>query len=473
MTFSRRSFIKSSLAVTAGFAGLHQLLGSQAFAAAKNLSDMQAHGFGPLVADPNGIFDLPAGFSYKVVSRPGDVMSDGLLLPGVPDGMAAFAGEGDNVLVVRNHEISPGDLDSSPWGEESELLSKTPAESIYDTGAAGKPPCLGGTSTFVWNVKEQRLVSQHLSLAGTVRNCAGGPTPWGSWLTCEETNLRAGDTASKDHGWVFEVPAAATGMAAPIPIKPMGRFSHEAVAVHPESGAVYQTEDTLDGLIYRYVPNVPGKLLEGGKLQALVVRGKPSLDTRNWFAPGTDTSAAIAPGTVFDVEWLTLDNVEAPEDDLRARGFAAGAARFARGEGMWYGNDAVYFACTNGGVTKKGQIWKYTPSPAETTDGEAAAPGKLELFLESPHSDILEACDNLCVSPWGDVIVCEDGRGVEYLHGVTKAGKVYRFGANRLSESELAGVCFSPDGSTLFVNIQAEGLTLAITGPWDNIHAEG
>ena len=173
----------------------------------------------------------------------------------------------------------------------------------------------------------------------------------------------------------------------------------------------------------------------------------------------------------MDVEWIDLDNIDNPNDDLRFRGFEDGAARFARGEGMWYGNDAIYFACTNGGPEKLGQIWKYVPSPVEANAKESNNPGSLELFVESMDSTIIENADNLTVAPWGDLIVCEDTEEKQDLKGVTPKGKVYNLGRNAKSNSELAGATFSPDGSTLFMNIQHSGLTLAITGPWSKASA--
>ena len=161
--------------------------------------------------------------------------------------------------------------------------------------------------------------------------------------------------------------------------------------------------------------------------------------------------------------WIDVDHVEAPDDDLRNRGFNAGAARFARGEGIWYGNGEFYFACTNGGEAKIGQIWKYIPTAAEGDDDE---PGNLQLFLEPNDGELVENADNLTIAPWGDLILCEDRAGpVIRLVGVTTSGNIYPFAMTHL-HSEFAGATFSPDGSTLFVNIQGAGLTLAITGPW-------
>ncbi|MGF1572341.1 MAG: alkaline phosphatase PhoX [Sumerlaeia bacterium] len=460
MEFSRRSFLKSGLAFSAGMAGLQSLMAREAFGSI-SLTGEASFGFGALVPDPNGIMDLPKGFSYKIISQLGTQMADGFLVPGAPDGMAAFPGPEGKTLLICNHELSAEQIAVGPFGAENQLLSKIDPANLYDFGG-GTLPCLGGTTTMVFNTATQQMEKQFLSLAGTVRNCAGGPTPWNSWITCEETRLVAGGTYEEDHGYNFEVPALdSPKLFKPVALRDMGRFSHEAVAVEPTTGIVYQTEDEHDGLIYRFIPNVPGKLSAGGKLQALVIKDQPSFDTRNWAEPNL-----VTPGQKLAVQWLDVEDVTSPNGDLRLRGFTAGAARFARGEGMWYGNDAVYFACTNGGHKKQGQIWKYSPSPAEGQAGELDQPGMLELFVEPNDSNLIQNCDNLTVSPFGDLVVCEDGSGENFLIGVNPQGKIYRFARNVMNESELCGSCFSPDGSTLFVNIQHPGLTLAITGPW-------
>lgn len=443
MTVSRRHFLKMSGAYAIGFGGLHTLM------AGCRQAPVPTGRFGPLLPDPAGILDLPSGFSYAIVSRTGDPMTDGFVVPGVPDGMAAFAGSDGQAIVVRNHEVDVGsDPELGPFGPGNVMLERLRPEDIYDVGTTGDP-CLGGTTTFVWDVNSQQLVSQHLSLAGTVRNCAGGPTPWNTWITCEESVVRTGADCAKDHGYPFEVPAMATpGLARPVPLIAMGRFMHEAVAVDPVTHAVYQTEDTNDGCIYRFIPNERAQLSAGGRLQALMVQDSPGLDTRNW------NGSAVVPGVPMAVSWVDLDNVESPDDDLRYRAAELGAAVFARGEGMWYGNDAVYFACTNGGAAERGQIWRLEPS------------GRLELFVEPNDPGLIDNADNLTVAPWGDLIVCEDGSGEQFLVGITPEGDIYKFARNAASESELAGATFSHDGSTLFVNIQYDGLTLAITGPW-------
>src|SRR5690606_4636920 len=277
---SRRDFVKVSTMATLGFMGLNRWVQTPAHAASP-----AGAGYGPLLKDPEGILNLPKGFSYKIISRKGDKMSDGLFLPGAPDGMAAFAGKNGRVIVVRNHENSPDRFENGAFGEKNELLSTIAPNKFYDYGNS-KAPSLGGTSTFVYDPRAGRIETQYLSLAGTARNCAGGPTPWNSWLTCEEATFRIGayeGSAEKDHGYVFEVPASEkVGLADPLPIIAMGRFNHEAVAVDPRTGIVYLTEDRGDSLIYRFVPKTPGKLLDGGKLQALAIAGEKSFDTRNW-----------------------------------------------------------------------------------------------------------------------------------------------------------------------------------------------
>ena len=497
-TFSRRHFLTAAAAHAVGFAALHRHVGMAA--ASITLGAFEGLpggdpgvGYGPLRPDPHRILDLPEGFTYRVISRLGDEMDDGLLLPGSPDGMAAFPVDGDPAgrysVLVRNHELEPTSLRLSPFGENAQRLIELGERRklLYDAGY-GFTPGLGGTTTLLYDHDANRVVKQYLSLGGTVRNCAGGPTPWGTWITCEETAAKVGAKYEKDHGYNFEVPGVADGrLVEPVPLKAMGRFQHEAVAVDPLSGIVYQTEDRHEGLIYRFLPDNPGrngdpgKLHKGGRLQILAVKGRPSLDTRNWPAEAHSSFEGVAGngtgvegigqevkvGQTFEVEWLDVEDPENPEDKLRFEGFDRGAARFARGEGMWYGNNCVYFACTNGGLRQKGQIWKYVPSRFEGQPEEKKHPGRLELFIEPNDGNLVDNADNLTVAPWGDLIVAEDGGAAQYLRGVTRDGRLYTLAQNSTGNSEFAGVCFSPAGKTLFVNIQKEGLTLAVEGPWD------
>lgn len=456
MSLSRRQFLARGSAFSLGFFGLRAALRAGAL-------EPETPGYGPLVADPKQIFDLPAGFTYRAFSHAGEEMDDGLLVPSYHDGMAAFPGKDGRVILVRNHELDIGWFKHSAFGPTAERLGRLPRDRFYNYGF-GKTPALGGTTTVVYDPATGRVERQFMSLAGTMRNCAGGPTPWGSWLTCEEWTGPSGEFSEKPHGFVFEVPASATSAVDPVPLSAMGRFYREAVAVDPASGCVYQTEDLGDGLIYRFIPKVPGKLAAGGKLQALSIRGQRSADLRNWKA------RTIAPGATFEIDWIDLDDVHSPKDDLRLQGFSKGAAVFARNEGMWYGRGSVFFCATNGGFKQKGQVWRYTPSPLEGKSDEPRTPGKLELFIESPDPSVIENADNITVAPWGDLIVCEDevteSDKIQHLVGIRPDGRTYRLGRNAMGKSELAGATFSPDGSVLFLNIQRPGLTLAITGPW-------
>ncbi|PIB35952.1 phosphatase [Reichenbachiella sp. 5M10] len=445
---SRRKFIKQSTVVSLGFAGLAQYLTHCSFA--KNEAMTEA----------NPWLELPEGFEAKIISRWGDPMSDGFLVPSRADGMAAFDLEG-KVVLIRNHENSPSPSEYGPFGRYMELLDRLKKDKFYDHGY-GKHPSLGGTTTVVYDEEKQEVEKQFLSLIGTNRNCAGGPTPWNTWITCEEDTTPQGGDSERFHGYNFEIPVEATGLIDPVPIKAMGRFNHEAVAVDPKTGIVYQTEDQHDSLIYRFLPDVPGQLHQGGQLQALVVKDSPSFDTRNI------DEQTLAVGESIAVQWMTLDHVDSPADDLRHRGFAAGAAVFDRGEGMWYGHEEIYFACTNGGKNRSGQVFKYEPSPYEGTERESEQPGSLTLFAEPNDTEILKFCDNLTVAPWGDVILVEDVADA-YIRGIRPNGEIYNIGRNVGSTSELTGVCFSPSGKTLFVNVQEEGLTMAITGPWDQL----
>lgn len=468
METTRRTFVSGLSATALGFAGLKLLITSEASA------QPTAAGYGPLVPDPAGLLDLPQGFSYHIVSRAGEAMSDGLITPAAFDGMACFpvGGSSDRVALIRNHEIWPNLTEGGAFGPGDRLLSRFPRSKIFDFAPSGAPK-LGGTTTLIWDLRRRRLLRSHLSLAGTCGNCAGGPTPWGSWLTCEETTEKAAPLVGRAHGWVFEVPSRAKSAVDPVPLTAMGRFVHEAAAVDPETGIVYLTEDRPDSLLYRFLPNVRGRLARGGRLQALGLADARERDLRNWPADGTPFAGQgrILPvGGSAAVRWIDLDGVDSPEGDLKERGFARGALRFARGEGLAVGRSGgkieIYVCCTMGGEKRLGQVWRYRPSPREGKAGETGRPGMLELFVESDDPAKLKNCDNVTVAPWGGLILCEDGPDdqPQYLRGVTPDGRLYPIAAN--SYSEFAGASFSPGGDTLFVNAQNPGITFAITGPW-------
>jgi uncharacterized protein len=249
------------------------------------------------------------------------------------------------------------------------------------------------------------------------------------------------------------------------PIRDMGRFSHEALAVDPHTGYIYETEDagSTSGF-YRYVPDRPYRPARGGRLYMLKVKGKDLVDL----------GAGYPNGTSFRVEWVRIAQPDdpsdtMPEDFVWAQGRERGAATFARLEGCWYGRDRkIYIVSTSGGAVEEGQIWVYDPKRERIT-----------LLFESPSADVLNAPDNITVSPRGGLVLCEDGDGEEFLHGLTVDGEIFQFAKNNVvlngerngikgdfSDSEFAGACYSPDGEWLFVNIQDPGITLAITGPW-------
>lgn len=418
-------------------------------------------GFGPLVKDKNGILDLPQGFKYKIIAQIGDKMSDGFYAPGLADGMTAAPGPGGLTILVCNHEFRAGHpVFAGPFKGKDRLLKKLPGDLIYDRGG-GAGPCLGSVTTLLYDTKSRKLRAHFLSLVGTLGNCSGGVTPWTTWLSCEEVFENPGDQFAQRHGYVFEGPISAIHRwTRPVPLKAMGRFQHEGAAVLSQSGIVYLTEDQPDGLFYRFIPNRPGNLAGGGRLQCLAIVDRPGFETRNW------NEQTVVPGGILSVRWIDLENVDPETDDLRQRGHQLGAALFGGGEGICFGDGKIYFACTNGGRTGRGQVWSYTPSPAEAALGEQASPGQLELLVEPNDAAVMDHPDQLTIAPWGDIFVCEDGEGENYLLGITARNRIYKFALNAFNESDLSGVCFSPDSSTMFLNILEPGVTFAITGPW-------
>lgn len=382
---------------------------------------------------------LPAGFRYISFGWTGDRMANGNATPNLHDGMAAFDGGNGLVRLVRNHEVGRGSAFSA---------------TRYD------PQAGGGTTTIEFDGSTATALSTFDSLSGTIRNCAGGPTPWGTWLTCEETT----EFTAMPHGYVFEVPAV--GQGDPVPIRDMGRFSHEAVAVDPETGVVYLTEDagTSSGF-YKFVPNQPGSLAAGGQLFMLKVGGVKTTHHNLY--------AGFPNNTRFWADWVPIEMPDSTASDMPgnfvwAQGRAQGAATFGRLEGCWYGNGKIYFVSTDGGAARQGQIWELSPNK-----------GYIRLVFESPAAATLNAPDNICVSPRGGLVLCEDGSGDQFIHGLTVTGTIFPFAKNNavlngerngirgdFRGSEFAGACFSADGKWLFVNIQTPGITLAITGPW-------
>ncbi|MEM7781155.1 MAG: alkaline phosphatase PhoX [Pseudomonadota bacterium] len=448
ITQNRRLFLKSTASAFGALvaSGCMSRDNASAQTASRDLGDGFA-GYGPLIEDLAGILDLPEGFSYRIISRLGDAMDDGASVPDKADGMGAFDLGNGEIALVRNHELVPSDESGGGFA--------------HGFGRRNGELVPGGTTTIVLDADTLAVKRQFRSLGGTIRNCSGGVTPWGSWLTCEEAptgpGQRYGDGLERNHGWTFEVPASAPGLVEAVPLIDMGRFNHEAAVVDPATGYVYQTEDRDDGVLYRFIPNAPGELAKGGRLQAMVIEGLS--DTRNW------ESAAMPVGQSYPVRWVDLDNVEAPDDDLRIRAAAKGAALIARGEGLHMGvrreASEVFICSTSGGAQECGQIFRLVP-------GIAGAGDTVELFFESDSKEQFNYGDNLCVGPNGHLVVCEDQYTAfvdNHLRGITPEGRAYDL-AHLRRQTELAGACFSPDGKWLFVNAYAPTLTLAITGPW-------
>lgn len=330
-------------------------------------------GYGPLVPTPDlrdGVLRmaLPEGFQYRSFSPAGATMSDGNLVPLAHDGMAVFNMPDGRFRLVRNHE------DRNPPGLGSTAIDTN----AYD------PLGGAGTTTLVVNPFTRELERDFISLTGTIVNCAGGITPWQSWVTGEETNAGISSGWSRQHGYCFEVPASADTSVPAFPILDMGRFSHEAVAVDPETWIVYETEDNGGNSgFYRFLSHTPGVLLNGGTLQMLAIDGRFNYDTR--------INQAI--GVALPVTWVTIANPNPPGTSSTAvynQGRALGGAQFARLEGCWYGNGAVYFVATSGGNTLSGQVWEFRP------EGDG---GTLTLIFESSGPDELDGPDNIAVSP--------------------------------------------------------------------------
>lgn len=447
---SRRSFIG-----VGGMSAAALVLGSRGVLGQESTSpELGAR----LIEDPNGLLDLPNGFRYRIISEEGSRLSNGAPVPGDFDGMAAFKGpkKGTTVL-VRNHEQRTGDP------------NPVPPVNPYD------PSCPGGTTAIVVDNDSRREIRDYVTSSGTLNNCAGGATPWGTWITCEEDR-------TTNHGYAFEVdPRNPANELSRTPIRDMGFFSHEAVDIDPETGICYLTEDDFRGSIpedpnaevvadlttseggtgtrvsflYRFIPEDrskrPGALQKGGRLQVMTLEeGSPS-----------NFNVDLAePRQRFGVVWRDV-NPEEPHEDAED----LGAVRFNRLEGAFFKGGVFWFDDTAGGEKRLGQVFRYFPRSQ-----------RLELFYEGTEANKMESPDNITVTPWGDLWFCEDGDGENRVMGITPEGNVYKFANNRVpllgsdpanpEFSELAGPTFSPDGRTFFVNVQNPGITYAIWGPF-------
>lgn len=428
---------------------------SELFAGTAAAQEMGRSGYGPLVPDPDGLLDLPKGFRYRVLSRTGDPLRSGEgEVPSNPDGMAAFAGRRGRVHVVRNHENRA----------DGRIGVPTVDGLTYD------PMGKGGCTALELDGRNN-VLGERVAIAGTAVNCAGGPSPWGTWLTCEETEDKAGTNGyTKDHGFIFEVDGADPHRSGAVPLKAMGRFQHEAIAIDPRTGVVYETEDAFEkpfGLFYRFLPEKPlgglGSLRAGGTLEAMRVPGVP------------DLSVVQEPGATFErVEWVPVPDTQAKETPIRLQDFGKkGITHAQKLEGCYWGDRSVYFVSSfaksaeGSAADHYGQVWKYEPQRRRLTLVIAFGPDTdIQLPGESP--------DNICLAPSGGLMVCEDGGGAQHVYGLTRHGELYEMarGAENIGTpeepewGEFAGVTFAPDGDTMYVNCYTPGKTFAVTGPW-------
>jgi uncharacterized protein len=497
---SRRVFLGRSALVAGGTVLSLTALGRLSARSARAASGrhMRGGGYGPLVemkpSNPDHIraagfpdladfpiLALPRGFEYRAFSIIGGKLSDGNTVPVNHDGMAAFPHSSTRGIVrlIRNQEDRAAPGAGSVGG---------PAATKYDASGGG------GNVTLDYDERRQRLVQDYISLNGTIVNCAGGiGFGFGAWLTCEET-VEGLPRWGQPHGYVFEVPLNVEPgeLRRPEPIKAMGRFAHEALAVDQNTGVVYLTEDAGSGFgsgLYRFLPKRRRDLLDGGRLQMLGIARHPQADLREGQRVGQE----------LRVRWFDIivpdpaDPGQQSPTSTFNQGFGAGGAKFNRLEGCWFDSGHVFFVSTSGGDAKNGdvnsdgfregygQVWRFKPDGDRDDDG-----GELELTFESPGVDVLDSPDNLTVTPRGGLILCEDDAGsndgdghplapgitdVNRLIGISRDGEAFELAINRLNDSELAGACFSPSGDTLFANIfgtgaAGTGMTVAITGPW-------
>jgi secreted PhoX family phosphatase len=483
---SRRRFLRSGAVGAASFVGALQML--QTRQAEAHGRPRSGNGYGP-IAPVNDLttglplLQLPAGFQYSSFSWTGDLMRNQQPTPGAHDGMAVVGWGPRGIQLIRNHELGQGPIIDAPGKYDTAIV----------TDGTTTAPLAGGTTTLHldWN---GRWKHAEPSLGGTIVNCAGGPTPWGSWLTCEETNIDLTPLGGLRHGYVFEVRRHA-GATTGVPLTDMGRFPHEAVAVDPRNHTVYLTEDSRNQSgFYRFIPHArghcrEGSLEDGGRLQMARAKGIANADL---------LTAQV--GDTYQIEWVDIADPDADPGPFTApdggggasgpflQGWAQGALRMSRGEGIWHHNGKFYIVDTSTGVDSQsrpgrgeGAVWEYDPHKR-----------LLKAIFVSTNAIDSNNPDNITVSPRGGILTCEDGGGVEdqfgfgdRLVGITRDGGSYTFAKNNIvltaaqiaaagkvvgegdyRGNEFAGACFEPTGRILFVNIQTPGITFAIWGPW-------
>lgn len=456
MSLSRRDFLNRSAVAGLVLAGSTEMFTGAAVAEPDGPTGEP--GYGPLVDDPAGVLALPAGFSYAIVTHAGRTrLESGEPTPGNHDGTGAFPLRDGGTVLVNNHELG-------------DALADTPFPVPHLDGYVYDPGTPGGC-TVVETDRDGNPIREYVGVAGTSTNCAGGVTPWQTWLTCEETEALAGEEgATKDHGYVFDVdPYDQNANRDPQPIKALGRYAHEAAAVDPTRGHIYLTEDASNpnGLLYRWEPpqdyrprrgGLRGLAADAGTLAAMAARDGAG-------AHVDDLSRAMVISTTYTVSWVPVPDRDARTMSTRKQFTSSDVTRGRKLEGAWWGDGGAYivtsFARAESPVPHDGQIWFYNPQRSTLT---------LRLrFGVNPTPDVdgaFDGPDNITVSPYGGVILAEDGNGIQHLIGVTTDGRSYPLARNEVDTNEFTGPVFSPDRRTLFANLQTPGTMFAIRGPW-------
>jgi uncharacterized protein len=455
--FSRRTLLGATVATGVGLAvagTVTALHNSGPPPPAGGGASRLGSGYGALVRDPRGRLSLPDGFRYEVLAEQGTtLLESGEPSPSDPDGAAAFpAPDGAGTVLVSNHEI----------GEKEPYPVPHVEGFVYDSAARG------GTTTIEVAADGTRI-RQYVSLAGTLRNCAGGRTPWDTWLSCEETDR----ILAKPHGYVFEVdPFDQEANRDPRPIKALGRFAHEAVVVDPERFVLYLTEDAKrpNGGLYRYTPPPDALPLDKGSLRTLaddagVLEALHASTMEGRYV--RDLSEATELGTTYRAEWVKVPDRDAQQKPVRRQFRDDQVTRARKLEGMWWGDGGAYVVSSyarkadGASTAHDGQVWFLDAEEQTLTlHLRFAATADVDVDPDGP--------DNITVSPYGGVIIAEDGAGRPHLLGANPDGEVFYLAQSEpaIKGSEFCGPVFSADGTMLFVSLQGPGMTFSVQGPF-------